>query len=349
MDYLIRAASAADVEPILALLPRLADFPLPPERRAEDLWLGDAELLRRWSMGAAPQCFVSVAVGVDQTILGAALVQFREELLSHEPSAHLEVLVIRADAEGRGIGQRLIEEVERATRAGGAGSLTLHVFSRNARARSVYERLGFVGELVRYIKHLDRPSPAGPAEALPGGPEPGRVLALCGSLRGKSSNRVLLDAAVELAPSPMRIVRFDRLGQLPLFNPDLDVLDPVATVAALRREMAAAEGLMVSSPEYAHGVPGVLKNALDWLVSGIEIVGMPVLLLNASSVAVHAQAALRETLTTMAAVVLPEIQVPVPADVRHRGPAAIVSEPESAGRLRRGLEGLAEAMVGRRP
>ena len=346
---MIRAASAADVEPILGLLPRLAAFPLPPERRPEHLWLGDAELLRRWSTGAAPQCLASVAVAADQTILGAALVQFREELLSHEPSAHLEVLVIRADAEGRGIGQRLIEDVERSVIAGGAGSLTLHVFSRNARARAVYERLGFVGELIRYIKHLDRPSEAGPADATPDVPELGRVLALCGSLRGKSSNRVLLDAAAESAPSPMRIVRFDRLGHLSLFNPDLDGSDPVATVAALRREVAAAEGLVISSPEYAHGVPGALKNALDWLVSGIEIVGKPVLLLNASSVAVHAQAALRQTLTTMAAVVLPEAQVPVPADARHRGPAAIVSEPELAGRLSLGLEQLAEAMAARRP
>lgn len=157
MTYMIRQATALDAEAIVALFPRLAAFSLPPERSPEDLWRGDAELLVRWSTGAAPQCLVSVAVGPDQAILGAALVQLREELLSHDPSAHLEVLVVRADAEGRGIGQRLIEDAERTVRAHGARSLTLHVFSRNSRARAVYERLGFTGELIRYIKYLDQP------------------------------------------------------------------------------------------------------------------------------------------------------------------------------------------------
>ncbi len=160
MTYVIRQATALDAEAIVALFPRLAAFSLPPERSPEDLWRGDAELLVRWSTGAAPQCLVSVAVGPDQAILGAALVQLREELLSHDPSAHLEVLVVRADAEGRGIGQRLIEDAERTVQAHGARSLTLHVFSRNSRARAVYERLGFTGELIRYIKYLDQPSKA---------------------------------------------------------------------------------------------------------------------------------------------------------------------------------------------
>ena len=348
MDYAIRAGSASDVEPILALFPRLAAFAIPPERSPEDLWLGDAALLRRWSTGDAPQCLVSVAVAPDHTILGAALVQLREELLTHEPSAHLEVLVVRADAEGRGIGQRLIAETERAVRSRGARTLTLHVFSRNLRARSVYERLGFTGELVRYIKYLERPLEAGLADPEPGSPEPGRVLALCGSLRAVSTNRVLLDAAMELAPSSIRIVRFEGLGQLPLFNPDLDGSDPAAAVAALRREVAAAEGVIISSPEYAHGVPGALKNALDWLVSGVEIVAKPVLLLNAAPPAVHGQASLRETLTTMAAVVLPEVAVAVPAAARHRGSAAVVSEPDLAARLRQGLDALSVAMAARR-
>jgi NAD(P)H-dependent FMN reductase/ribosomal protein S18 acetylase RimI-like enzyme len=332
-----------DVEAILRLFPRLAAFPIPPERRPEDLWRGDAELLRRWSTGGAPQCLVLVAVDAAEAIVGVALTQLREELISHEPSAHLEVLVVRADAEGHGIGQRLIEETERAVRTLGGASLTLHVFARNVRARAVYERLGFSGELIRYIKFLDRSSES-PVASHPI-VERGRVLALSGSLRRLSSNAVLLEAAAQLAPDPMHIVRFDRLGELPHFSPDLDGSDPATVVTALRDELAAAEGLVISSPEYAHGIPGSLKNALDWLVSGVEIVGKPVLLLNASPMAMHAQAALRETLTTMAAVVLPEAQVVVPADGRHRGSSVILEEPDLAGRLRRGLERLAEAMA----
>ncbi len=141
---------------MLALFPRLAAFSLPPERRPEDLWEGDADLLRRWSTGAVPQCLVYVAVDSDARIVGVAMAQLREELLSHEPSAHLEVVAVDDRVEGQGVGRRLIEAIEQAVQARGARSLTLHVFARNTRARGVYERLGFTGELIRYVKYLDR-------------------------------------------------------------------------------------------------------------------------------------------------------------------------------------------------
>src|SRR5436853_109489 len=107
MTYQLRAASAADIDEILGLLPRLAAFDLPPQRMAEDLWHGDAELLRLWSSGNLPQCLVQVAVNNEQSIVGVAIAQLRQELLSHAPSAHLEVLVVRDDAEGQGIGRAL--------------------------------------------------------------------------------------------------------------------------------------------------------------------------------------------------------------------------------------------------
>jgi ribosomal protein S18 acetylase RimI-like enzyme len=66
----------------------------------------------------------------------------------------LEVIVVRDDAEGQGIGKALIGVIERAVQERGARSVTLHVFATNTRARAVYERLGYSGELIRYIKHL---------------------------------------------------------------------------------------------------------------------------------------------------------------------------------------------------
>jgi ribosomal protein S18 acetylase RimI-like enzyme len=153
-SYHLRPATPADVDQILELFPRLAAFDLPAERVPEHLWRGDAELLRAWGAGAAPQCLVHVVVGGDQAILGVAMAQLREELLSHEPSAHLEVLVVRDGAEGQGIGQALIQSIEQGVRERGARSVTLHVFASNTRARSVYERLGYAGELIRYIKHF---------------------------------------------------------------------------------------------------------------------------------------------------------------------------------------------------
>jgi ribosomal protein S18 acetylase RimI-like enzyme len=154
MTYQIRPATPADLDLILELFPRLAAFDLPASRSAEDLWRGDAELLRSWGAGQAPQCLVHVAVAPDLAILGIAMAQLREELLSHAPSAHLEVLVVRDDAEGQGIGKALIQSIEQAVRAQGAQSVTLHVFASNTRARAVYERLGYSGELIRYIKHF---------------------------------------------------------------------------------------------------------------------------------------------------------------------------------------------------
>ena len=98
------------------------------------------------------------------------------------------------------------------------------------------------------------------------------------------------------------------LAELPPFNPDDDVEDkpkpePVETLRAL---VGASDALIIAAPEYAHGVPGVLKNALDWLVASETFAGKPVALVNASPRAFHAQASLRETLATMAARILPE-------------------------------------------
>lgn len=104
-----------------------------------------------------------------------------------------------------------------------------------------------------------------------------RILAVCGSLRAGSSNAALIRAAAALAPPGMKIVLYAGLGDLPHFSPDLDGEGqaPPPAVAALRSEVSASDGLLISSPEYAHGVPGSLKNALDWLVSWPDFAGKP--------------------------------------------------------------------------
>jgi ribosomal protein S18 acetylase RimI-like enzyme len=155
MSYQLRAATTADLESIAALFPRLASFELSAQRSAEDLWRGDLQLLNDWSVGKVPECIVLVAIASDQTILGVAMAQLRAELLSHAPSAHLEVLVVRDGFEGQGIGQALIHAIEAEVRVRGAQSMTLHVFSTNTRARALYERLGYASELIRCIKFLE--------------------------------------------------------------------------------------------------------------------------------------------------------------------------------------------------
>ena len=154
MEYSIRVASASDGEAMRSLLPRLASFDIPARRSAEDLWRGDEEILQTWLDGEAPDCLAHVAVDTSDAVLGLSLVSLREEMLSHEPSAHLEVLAVAREAEGKGIGRALMVAAEKASQERGAFTMTLHVFANNTRARHVYEGLGYSGEIIRYIKDL---------------------------------------------------------------------------------------------------------------------------------------------------------------------------------------------------
>jgi chromate reductase len=138
-----------------------------------------------------------------------------------------------------------------------------------------------------------------------------KVLAICGSLRTASINRVLLHVAIRLSPPSMEIVMSPDIGALPLYNPDLEHCVP-AQVVRFRTQVAASQALLIASPEYAHGVTGPLKNALDWLVSFEPFTNKPVALLNASPRAHHADAALREILKTMSAEIVEAASITVP-------------------------------------
>lgn len=127
------------------------------------------------------------------------------------------------------------------------------------------------------------------------------LLAISGSLRAVSSNRALLEAAVALAPTGVRLVIYEGIGALPHFNPDIDDDAQPASVTDFRAALAQADGVIFSTPEYAHGLPGVLKNALDWVVGTSELVEKPVALFNASPRSTFAVASLSETLTVMSA------------------------------------------------
>jgi len=168
------------------------------------------------------------------------------------------------------------------------------------------------------------------------------VLGISGSLRARSSNTEVLRAAAVLAPSSVTLTLFDGLGDLPHFNPDLDTGEATlpAAVQAFRARVDAADAILISSPEYAHGVPGALKNALDWLVSGHEIVYKPIGLLNASPRSTHAQASLAETLRTMSTQLVPDASISLSLDGRRLDAAAIVAMPDLAGPLRSALAAL---------
>ena len=131
-----------------------------------------------------------------------------------------------------------------------------------------------------------------------------KILAISGSLSGNSANTSVLQAASILVPANIEIILYPGLANLPHFNPDLDCEPLPETVISLRRQIADSEGIVISSPEYAHGVPGSLKNALDWLVSSTEFPGKPVALINTTPKATIALDSLREILSTMSAQII---------------------------------------------
>jgi chromate reductase len=172
-----------------------------------------------------------------------------------------------------------------------------------------------------------------------------RVLAICGSLRAQSSNLAVLKAARQLARPPMEIVIFDGLADLPHFNPDLDGDRPPEAVAALRQAIFNAQGLLISSPEYARGIAGVMKNALDWLVSSSEFPGKPVAVINASQRASHADAALRLILNTMSANLIEEASIMLPLLGRNLDAAGIAGDADLSSKLTHALDDLGRAIT----
>ena len=170
-----------------------------------------------------------------------------------------------------------------------------------------------------------------------------RLLAISGSLRKRSSNTELLRAVALLAPRDVSVDLYDGLRALPHFDPDVEPED-VTPVMDLKRRLAAADGLMISTPEYARGVPGSLKNALDWLVSGAEFVDKPVALLSASDRSRYAYEALRITLATMSGRIVEAASMTLPLLGRDLDATAIAADTELSTRLRSALAAFRDAI-----
>jgi chromate reductase len=169
-----------------------------------------------------------------------------------------------------------------------------------------------------------------------------KIVAMSGSLRAASSNTNVLLAAMRLAPPDVEISLYRGIGELPHFNPDVETETIPPIVEALRNQVQEADALLVCCPEYAHGVPGSFKNALDWLV-GIGLNGKPVGLINASPRSTYVHAALIEILTIMGGNMVPDALVTVPLMGRPLDEAAIAADPAFSATLRGGLAALVDA------
>lgn len=136
---------------------------------------------------------------------------------------------------------------------------------------------------------------------------------------------------------------YEGLGNLPHFNPDIEASNP-ASVMDFRTQLQKADGVLISSPEYAHGVPGVLKNALDWVVGSGEFVRKPVTLFNASPRATYAQESLIEIISTMDGQIVTEASVTLPLLGKGLDETGIVADVDISRLLRSALVAFARAI-----
>lgn len=171
-----------------------------------------------------------------------------------------------------------------------------------------------------------------------------KFLALSGSLRVASYNTALLRASILLAPVNVEIILYAGMGSLPLFNPDLETTGMPETVIDFRAQLQAADGVLIASPEYAHGVTGVMKNALDWAVSGEQFVGKHIALFNTSPRASHAYAALKETVTVMSGRIVEEASITLPLLGSRLDTAGIVAHPEISFMLKTAISEFARSI-----
>lgn len=158
------------------------------------------------------------------------------------------------------------------------------------------------------------------------------ILAISGSLRAASTNSALIAALAQNAPPGCRVTVYDGLGRLPIFNPDDEGERTPAKATTLIDAVNKADGVIVSCPEYAHGVPGGLKNALDWLVSRDAAVGKPATLVHASPRSLFARAALAEIMRTMSFALYEDVALEIPL-LGKKPPEVAKTLAETANRL----------------
>ena len=172
--------------------------------------------------------------------------------------------------------------------------------------------------------------------------KPFKLLALSGSLRRNSCNAAAIRALQMLAPDHIHI-DIGSIGNLPLFNPDRET-EVIPEVDKLKSAVKRADGLIIASPEYAHGISGPMKNALDWLIGGTEFPYKPIMLINTSPRSRHAQDALKEVLFTMSGIVVEESSVSIPLLSSGLDAKGIVKNKNMADALLKGLSEFCRAI-----
>lgn len=172
-----------------------------------------------------------------------------------------------------------------------------------------------------------------------------KLLGISGSLRQGSLNSAVLRAAIELAPAGVAIERFD-LSSIPLYNGDVEAAGFPAGVVAFREAIAQADALLIVTPEYNSGIPGVLKNAIDWASRGADqpFDGKPIAIVTASPgrlAGARCQLQLRQCFVPLNGQVMVQPELMIAAAHKLIDADARLADAETRERLRRVIEALA--------
>jgi GNAT superfamily N-acetyltransferase len=153
-DVRIRAASDADREFVISLMPRLVEFGPPAWRDAAQMTAHDTRVITESLLNPTPDTAVFIAEDAGGSPLGFIHLHAATEHYNREEHGHVEDIIVAPEGEGRGVGRALLEKAEEWARGRGYRWLTLSVFAENLRAREVYRRLGYGEDMVKCVKEL---------------------------------------------------------------------------------------------------------------------------------------------------------------------------------------------------
>ncbi|NIG53006.1 NADPH-dependent FMN reductase [Chitinophaga sp. Cy-1792] len=172
------------------------------------------------------------------------------------------------------------------------------------------------------------------------------VLAISGSTRAQSSNHQLIHGITKKYADKIAVTFFDDLTTLPFFNPDIDNETPPASVTAFREAVRAADAVLICTPEYAIGVPGVLKNALDWAVSNMAFSQKPVALITAGTAGFHAHKSLLGTLLIIESSISEDMQLVISAVKTKIDTAGNITNTETSEKINKLIDATIAAVQG---
>lgn len=168
-----------------------------------------------------------------------------------------------------------------------------------------------------------------------------KILAICGSTRKQSSNLHLISAFAKLASEKFQVELFSDIARLPHFNPDLDSENPPTEISLFREKLKAVDAILISTPEYALGVPGTLKNAIDWTVSSMDFSQKPVALITAGTAGEKAHASLLGTLLIIESRMTEKTQLVISA-VKSKMSDEVITDEKTALKVQELIDGLTE-------